>query len=118
MSFHETLDNSAEKHLKQYAQMIDGLLTESKRIVDFGDYAGMTFSQIYSEDYVYCSKLLRLKPKTITMLLFQGYIQKMNFIYKPDVRVLCSQYSSMKSSSHSNNENNGGNRRKMKAIEN
>ena len=108
----QTVENSAERHLKQYAQMIDGLLDESKRIVDFGDYAGMTFSQIYSEDYIYCNKLLRLKPKTITMLLFQGYIQKMNFIYKPDVRILCEQYSSMKGGNSSNDRNG------LKAIKN
>ena len=114
----ETIDNLAEKHLKQYAQMINGLLDESKRIVDFGDYVGMSFSQIYSEDYVYCNRLLRLKPKTITMLSFQGYIQKMNFIYKPDVRVLCEQYSSMKGNVHNNNGKTGSSRTDIKAIKN
>ena len=95
-------DNSAEKHLKQYAQMINGLLSDSKRIVDFGDYAGMTFSQVYSEDYIYCRQLLRLKPKTITMLLLQGYIQKMNYIYKPDVQQICERYSSLKGTAKTN----------------
>ena len=117
MSTNETInsyENSAEKHLKQYAQMIEGLQSDSKRIVDFGDYSGQSFSQIYSEDYVYCSRLLRLKPKTITMLLFQGYIQKMNFIYKPDVRVLCEQFSGMKRNSLSSD----GDRKNIKAIKN
>ena len=96
MADFDICDNAAEKHLKQYAQMISGLITDSKRTVDFGDYAGQTFSEIYSVDYVYCRQLLRLKPKTITMLLFQGYIQKMNFIYKPDVQQMCENYASMK----------------------
>lgn len=91
-------DNAAKKHLKQYMQMITGLLSESDNIVEFGDYAGMTFSQIYSDDYVYCRQLLRLKPKTINMLQFQGYIQKMNFIHKPDVQQMCDNYVSMKNS--------------------
>ena len=91
-------DNVAKKHLKQYMQMITGLLSESDNIVEFGDYAGMTFSQIYSDDYVYCRQLLRLKPKTINMLQFQGYIQKMNFIHKPDIQQMCDNYVSMKNS--------------------
>ena len=93
-------DNSAQKHLKQYAQMITCLLLESEYIVEFGDYAGMTFSQIYSDDYVYCRQLLRCKPKTINMLHFQGYIQKMNFIHKPDVQQMCENYVSMKTSAN------------------
>tara|TARA_Y100000748_G_C15458980_1_gene474146 strand:- start:922 stop:1254 length:333 start_codon:yes stop_codon:yes gene_type:complete len=101
------VDNSAQKHLKQYAQMVSGLLSESELIVEFGDYAGMTFSQIYSDDYVYCRQLLRNKPKTINMLQFQGYIQKMNFIYKPDVQQMCENYASMKNSAS-----------KIKAIKN
>ena len=111
-------DNIAEKHLKQYAQMIDGLLSDSKRIVEFGDYAGLTFSQVYSEDYVYCRQLLRLKPKTINMLLMQGYIQKMNFIYKPDVQQMCEQYSSMKSISVSGTSVNENATRNIRAISN
>ena len=91
-------DNAAKKHLKQYMQMITGLVTESDNIVEFGDYAGMSFSQIYSDDYVYCRQLLRSKPKTINMLQFQGYIQKMNFIHKPDVQQMCDNYVSMKNS--------------------
>ena len=97
--------NSTEKHLNQYAHMIDGLLTDSKRIVDFGDYNGMTFSQVYSEDYIYCRQLLRLKPKTITMLLLQGYIQKMNYIYKPDIQQICDRQSSLKNSSKTTKNN-------------
>jgi len=95
----DVADTTAQKHLKQYAQMITGLLSESVFIVEFGDYAGMTFSQIYSDDYIYCRQLIRLKPKTINMLQFQGYIQKMNFIYKPDVQQMCENYVSMKNSS-------------------
>ena len=90
--------NSTETHLKQYAQMIDGLLADSKRIVDFGDYNGMTFSEVYSEDYIYCRQLLRLKPKTITMLILQGYIQRMNYIYKPDIQQICDRHSSLNNS--------------------
>jgi hypothetical protein len=90
-------ENAVEKLLKQYALLMDSLLSDSKRVVDFGDYAGMTFSQVYSEDYVYCRQLLRLKPKTITMLRLQGYIQKINFIYKPETLQICEQYSSFKS---------------------
>jgi hypothetical protein len=108
MADFDICDNAAEKHLKQYAQMISGLITDSKRTVDFGDYAGQTFSEIYSVDYVYCRQLLRLKPKTITMLLFQGYIQKMNFIYKPDVRIICEQYSSLKSNLSGSSAIGGG----------
>ena len=107
----ELYDNAAEKHLVQYSQMINGLMDDSKRKIDFGDYSGMTFAQTYSNDYVYCNRLLRLKPKTITMLLFQGYIQKMNFIYKPNVRVMCEQYSCMKDKTHSN-------KKILKAIKN
>lgn len=96
------VENSAQRHLKQYSQMITGLITESEQIVEFGDYAGMTFSQIYSDDYIYCRQLLRSKPKTINMLQFQGYIQKMNFIYKPDVQQMCENYASMKNSASKN----------------
>ena len=92
----DVMENTAQKHLKQYAQMVNGLLSESDYIVEFGDYAGMTFSQIYSDDYIYCRQLLRSKPKSINMLKFQGYVQKMNFIYKPDVQQMCENYASMK----------------------
>jgi len=98
----DTVENSAQKHLKQYAQMISGLLTESENIVEFGDYTGMTFSQIFSDNYNYCRNLLRFKPKSINMLQLQGYIQKMNFIYKPDVQQMCENYASMKNKSIKN----------------
>ena len=73
--------------------------------LSFGDYNEMTFSQVYSEDYIYCRQLLRLKPKTITMLLLQGYIQKMNYIYKPDIQQICDRQSSLKNSSKTTKNN-------------
>lgn len=103
----DVTENTAQRHLKQYSKMISSLIADSDQIVEFGDYAGMTFSQIYSDDYIYCRQLLRSKPKTINMLQFQGYIQKMNFIYKPDVQQMCENYASMKDSAS-----------KIKAIKN
>ena len=55
-----------------------------------------------SINYNYCRNLLRFKPKSINMLQLQGYIQKMNFIYKPDVQQMCENYASMKNKSIKN----------------
>lgn len=73
----------AEEMLEKIQKYISHLHDLSKKIIDFNFiYNGKTFGEVYSTDRDYCDSIIKLRPKNVTMLSFQGYVVKMNRIMK------------------------------------